>query len=120
MSLILDALNKANQERGDEQVPDLNAVHGPVTTATKSGAGKNIFIATLFLLLLLIAWLLYANLNQSKPPLKEGFKLTTSAQTQISEPASEQKSAKNTQQPESIENIVVKTTAPAPVQKKIC
>lgn len=62
MSLILDALNRADQERSDgDKAPSIRTVHAPIQQADKSLKHWVVAGVVLLLALLVIAYLLFAN-----------------------------------------------------------
>lgn len=68
MSLILDALNKADQERSEQhEVPNLRAVHGSPYPQAQPGLLKRWSVEIVFVALLLIAYLGYQLLVGDEP-----------------------------------------------------
>ena len=68
MSLILDALNKADQERSEQhEVPNLRAVHGSPYPQAQPGLLKRWSVEIVFVALLLIAYLGYQLLVDDEP-----------------------------------------------------
>ena len=60
MSLILDALNKADQERGEQrEVPNLRAVHDSPYPRPQQGLFKRWRVEIGFVVLLIVAYLAY-------------------------------------------------------------